>query len=297
MNKKRIVIVLIFLTVIITVLYYFASQKPVTNPDGGKIGIVVSVGPEEEFVQAIGGDKVDVTLMVPPGADPHTYEPLPNQLNHVSNAKIYVMVGTPIEFELNYMDKMRDMNPNMLVVNSSQGITLIPNTAENENSSDPHVWVSPKNAKIMVENIYQSLIKVDPNNTEYYTKNRNTYLQQLDELDNNITKSLNGKENTNIIVYHPAWAYFCQDYHLNQITIESGGKEPTSREIANVIDIAKKDNIKVIFVEPQYSPKSAEVIASEINGKVLKVDDLAPDYIKNLNNVAETFSSVLISNF
>jgi zinc transport system substrate-binding protein len=185
----------------------------------------------------------------------------------------------------------------MLVVNSSQGITLIPNTAENENSSDPHVWVSPKNAKIMVENIYQSLIKVDPNNTEYYTKNRNTYLQQLDELDNNITKSLNGKENTNIIVYHPAWAYFCQDYHLNQITIESGGKEPTSREIANVIDIAKKDNIKVIFVEPQYSPKSAEVIASEINGKVLKVDDLAPDYIKNLNNVAETFSSVLISNF
>jgi zinc transport system substrate-binding protein len=297
MNKKRIVIVLVFLTVAIAVLYYFASQNPLTNPDGGKIGVVVSVGPEEEFVQAIGGDKVDVTLMVPPGADPHTYEPLPNQLNHVSNAKIYAMVGTPIEFELNYMDKMRNMNPDMLVVNSSQGIMLIPNTAENENSSDPHVWVSPKNAKIMVENIYQSLIKVDPNNTEYYTKNRNTYLQQLDELDNNITKSLNGKVNTNIIVYHPAWAYFCQDYHLNQIAIESGGKEPTSQEIANVIDIAKKDNIKVIFVEPQYSPKSAEVIASEINGKVLKVDDLAPDYIKNLNNVAETFSSVLISNF
>jgi len=292
MNRKRIVVVLVFLTIAIAFLYYFASQKPVINTEEGKIGVIVSVGPEVEFVQAVGGDKVDVTLIVPPGADPHTYEPLPNQLNHVSNAKIYFMVGTPIEFELNYMDKMRNMNHEMLVINSSEGIVLIPNTAEHENNSDPHVWVSPKNAAIMVENIYQGLVKIDPNNTEYYTKNRDTYLQKLDELDNNITKSLAGKENSQIIVYHPAWAYFCREYNLTQIPIEYGGKEPTSQEIASVINLAKKDNIKVIFVEPQYSPKSAEVIASEINGKVLKVDDLAPDYIKNLNNVAETFSQV-----
>jgi zinc transport system substrate-binding protein len=291
MNRKRIVVVLIFLTLAIAILYYYASQNPVINNGDGKIGVIVSVGPEVEFVQAVGGDKVDVTLMVPPGADPHTYEPLPNQLNHVSNARIFIMVGTPIEFELNYMDKMRNMNPDMLVVNSSEGIALIPNTAEHENNSDPHVWVSPKNAKIMVENIYQGLVKIDPNNTEYYTKNRDNYLQELDDLDKNITKSIKGKENSAIIVYHPAWAYFCRDYNLKQIPIEYGGIEPTSQEIAYVIDLARKDNIKVIFVEPQYSPKSAEVIASEINGKVLKVDDLAPDYIKNLNSVAETFSN------
>jgi zinc transport system substrate-binding protein len=292
MNRKRIIVVLVFLAIAVALLYYYASQKPVNNTDEGKIGVIVSVGPEVEFVKAVGGDKVDVTLMVPPGADPHTYEPLPNQLNHVSNAKIYIMVGTPIEFEINYMDKMRNMNPDMLVVNSSEGIDLIPNTAEHENNSDPHVWVSPKNAKIMVENIYQGLVKIDPNNTEYYTKNRDTYLQELDELNNNITKSISGKENSQIIVYHPAWAYFCRDYNLKQIPIEYGGKEPTSQEIAFVIDLARKENIKVIFVEPQYSPKSAEVIASEINGKVLIVDDLAPDYIKNLNNVAETFSAM-----
>jgi zinc transport system substrate-binding protein len=291
MNVKRILVVLVLLTVAIALLYYYASEKPVINADNGKIGVIVSVGPELEFVKAVGGDKVDVTLMVPPGADPHTYEPLPNQLSQVSNAKIYVMVGTPIEFELNYMDKMRNMNHNMLVVNSSEGIVLIPNTAEHENNSDPHVWVSPKNAKIMVENIYKGLVKTDPSNTEYYTKNRDAYLKQLDELDNNITRSIAGKENSQIIVYHPAWAYFCRDYNLKQIPIEYGGKEPTSQEIAYVIDLAKKYNIKVIFVEPQYSPKSAEVIASEINGKVLKVDDLAPDYIKNLNSVAETFSA------
>jgi zinc transport system substrate-binding protein len=205
---------------------------------------------------------------------------------------MYVEVGTPVEFELNYMDKLKSLNPSMLVVNSSRGIDLIPNIAENENSSDPHVWVSPKNAKIMVENIYQGLVHIDPNNTGYYTTNRDNYIVQLDELDANITKSLEGKENSQIIVYHPAWAYFCKDYNLHQIPIESEGKEPTSQEIAAVIDFARKNNVKVIFIEPQYSPKSAEVIASEINGKVLKIDDLAQNYVENLKNVTETFSNV-----
>ena len=149
-----------------------------------------------------------------------------------------------------------------------------------------------KTLKIMVENIYQGLVQIDPNNTGYYTTNRDNYIVQLDELDANITKSLEGKENSQIIVYHPAWAYFCKDYNLHQIPIESEGKEPTSQEIAAVIDFARKNNVKVIFIEPQYSPKSAEVIASEINGKVLKIDDLAQNYIENLKNVTETFSNV-----
>lgn len=292
MNKKRLLIVIIFLIFTVAALYYLYSLKTDANGSKDKIEVIVSVGPQMEFVKAVGGDKVEVTLMVPPGADPHTYEPLPDQLNHVSNAQMYVEVGTPIEFELNYMDKLKKMNPNMLVVNSSSGVDLIPNTAENENNSDPHVWVSPKNAKIMVENIYQGLVQIDPNNTEYYTTNSNNYTEQLDELDANITKSLEGKENSQIIVYHPAWAYFCKDYHLQQIPIESGGKEPTSQEIADVIEFARKNDVKVIFIEPQYSPKSAEVIASEINGKVLIIDDLAQNYIENLKNVTETFSNV-----
>lgn len=144
----------------------------------------------------------------------------------------------------------------------------------------------------MVQNVYQGLVQLDPNNTAYYTNNRDNYLKQLDELNINITNSLKGKENSQIIVYHPAWAYFCRDYNLTQIPIETGGKEPTSQEIASVIDLAKKNNIKVIFIEPQYSSKSADVIAAEINGKVVKIDDLAENYIENLNNVAKTFSSV-----
>lgn len=293
MNRNRLLIVILILIVTTAILTYLASEKTFPKENNkGKMGVVVSVAPEVEFVKAVGGDKVNVTLMVPPGADPHTYEPQPNQLREVSNARMYVEVGTPLEFELNFMDRIKSINPDMLVVNSSYGITLIVNNAEHEDNSDPHVWVSPKNAKIMVENIYQGLIKVDPVNQEYYKNNRDQYLLKLDELDKNITESLKGKVNTNILVYHPAWGYFCNDYHLQQIAIESGGKEPTSQGIAQLIDLARKNGIKVIFVEPQYNPRSAEVIASEIGGQVVVVDDLGENYLENMKNINEAFSKV-----
>ncbi len=291
MNKKRLLVV-ILIVFSVSALIYLASLQQEQDESNGKIKVVVTVPPQAEFVNKVGGDKVEVMVMVPPGADPHTYEPLPKQLKQVSNARVYYEVGSGMEFELAWLDKIQSINPHLLMVNSSQGIQFIPNTAENEPGNDPHVWVSPKNAKIMVNDIYNSLVQIDPANQDYYTKNRDQYLLELDELDKNITESLKGKENTKIIVYHPAWGYFCRDYNLQQIPIESGGKEPTPQEIADVIDLAKKENIKVIFVEPQYSPKNAEVIASEIGGQVVAVDDLAPNYLENMKKVAEAFSKV-----
>lgn len=291
MNKKRLFIAIIIVLSVL-VLIYLASLQQEQSESSDKIGVVVTVPPQAEFVNKVGGDKVEVMLMVPPGADPHTYEPLPKQLKQVSNARIYYEVGSGMEFELVWLDKIQSINPQLVMVNSSQGIQFIPNTAENEPGNDPHVWVSPKNAQIMVQNIYNSLVQTDPANQEYYAKNRDQYLQELDELDKNITESLKGKENTKILVYHPAWGYFSRDYHLQQIAIESGGKEPTPQEMANLIDLAKKENIRVIFVEPQYSPKNAEVIAQQIGGQVVVVDDLAQNYLENMKKVAEAFSKV-----
>lgn len=293
MERKVIYLILTFsilILLIITGIYYFTGNNP-SESSYGKIGVVVTVGPQEEFVKRVGGDRVDVTVMVPPGADPHTYEPLPNQMKQVQNAQIYFQVGSGIEFELTWMDKLTSMNPQMKVVNTSQGIELLPNTAENEEGTDSHVWVSPRNAKIMVENIYQSLIQTDPQNKDYYTKNRDEYLKQLDELDKNITQTLSGKNNTKIMVYHPAWAYFCRDYNLQQISIQSKGKEPSPQGIANLVDQSRKENIKVIFVTPQFSSSNAQVIATEIGGRVIVVDDLSENYLDNMKKVAEAFIS------
>jgi len=292
MERKKILItsISILILILITVTYFYTSTGNSTGSSDGKIGVVVTVGPQEEFVKRVGGDRVNVTVMVPPGADPHTYEPLPNQMKQVQDAQIYFQVGSGIEFELTWMDKLTSMNSQMKLVNTSAGIQLVPNTAEGEEGSDPHVWVSPRNAKVMVENIYQSLVQADPENKDYYAKNRDEYLKELDKLDKNITQTLSGKNNTKIMVYHPAWAYLCRDYNLQQISIEQAGKEPTPQNIASLVDTARNENIKVIFVSPEFSTSNAQVIASEIGGKVVVVDPLSQNYLENMKKVAGAFA-------
>ncbi len=143
----------------------------------------------------------------------------------------------------------------------------------------------------MVENIYQALVQEDPQNKDYYTKNRDEYLKELDELDQNITKTLSGKNNTKIMVYHPAWAYFCKDYSLQQVAIEQAGKEPTPQNIAFLVDTARNESIKVIFVSPEFSTSNAQVIANEIGGQVVVVDPLSQNYLENMKKVAEAFAA------
>jgi len=281
----------VILIIVSGVLGYLALRNSSPNSSNGKIGVVVSIGPEMEWANAVGGDKVDVTLMVPANADPHTYEPLPNQLTQVSNAKIYVEIGSPLEFETNYMDKIRATNPNMLIVNASQGIQLIPNSAENETDTmDPHDWVDPKNAKIMVNNIYNGLVQVDPADKDYFQKNREQYLHQLDELDRNTTDLLKGKQETDILVYHPAFGYYAKDYNLNQVGAMINDEEPSPQRIAMMVNVAKQNNITVVYSEPQYDPKFMQSIASQVGAQVLTVNDLDEHYLQNMKNVAIAFS-------
>lgn len=286
-GKYKILIILVVAVLGISFLYFLLLPDAQTPSGTGPVRVVVSVAPQEEFVKAVGKDKVQVTVMVPSGSDPHTYEPRPQQMQELSQAQLYLMVGSPLEFELTWMDKMRAMNPQMKVVNTSQGINFI---NQGESSGDPHVWVSPRNAKIMVENTYQALVEVDPDNQRYYQENRDQYLKELDQLDQNLTHSLQKVKSKKILVYHPAWAYLCRDYGLEQVAIEKEGKEPTSQELAQLVDQARQDNITLVFVSPQHNQRNAQVIADELGGEVVVVDSLARDYLKNLAQVAMAFS-------
>ena len=301
----RKIFVLINLLLFLTIM--FGCSKDRNNTD--KIGIVVSILPLQEFTEKIGGDKVSVSVMVPPGASPHSYEPKPEQLVNVGKAKMYVKVGSPIEFELTWLDKIISTNRNMTVVDASKGITLVKMEYEHENHEegeseahtleehdegyDPHIWLSPKNAKIMVENIYKSLVSLDSKNEKFYTSNKEAYIRELNELDSKIQKALSGKKTKMFMVFHPAWGYFAKDYNLKQIPIEKGGKEATAKGIQNLINQAKEHNIRIVFVSPQFSTKSADVIAKEIKGRVVFIDPLAKDYINNLNKVSQAFSEAM----
>ena len=292
MKLRRIIIVLLLFAGIFiagTLIYFAASNQE--EVDNGKIDVAVSIGPEVEFVKAVGGDKVNVILMVPPGSDPHTYEPLPGQLTRVSNAKMYAEVGTPVEFEINYMGKIKSINPTMLVVNCSEGVNLISNTAENESDEvDPHIWTDPKNAEIMVENIYQGLVQIDPADKDYFQKNRDQYLKKLDELDKNATKLIKEKNSSIIIVFHPAFGYYAKEYNLTMIAAMINDEEPSPQRIAMLVDTAQKNNIHVVFTEPQYNPKYMQSVASQIGGRVVFVNDLDENYLQNMENISKAFS-------
>ena len=252
-----------------------------------KIGVAVTILPQAEFVESIGGDKVSVTVMVPPGANPHTTELTPSKMTEVAEAKMYAKVGSGIEFELSYMDKIEAVNKNMLVVDCSKGIELISSVDPDEPGNDPHIWLSPNDAKIMVQNICDGLVQVDPANKDYYEQNRDAYLQKLDALDQDIRNSLANIKNRAFIVLHPSWGYFARDYDLEQIPIEIGGKEPSAQDITRIIDEAKQRNIKIIFASPQFNPQMAEVIANEIGGRVVFIDPLAKDYLTNMSTVLD----------
>jgi len=265
-------------------------EQPSKN---NEIGVIVTILPQAEFVQRIAGEHCRITVMVPPGADPHTYEPTPSQLVEVSTAQMYVKVGSPIEFELSWMNKILSMNENMLVVDSSKGIILINSTDEDEPGMDPHIWTSVRNTEIIVQNIYQGLIQIDPSNKTYYENNTNLYLQELHALDENITEILSEKIHRTFMVYHPAWGYLAKDYDLKQLSIEKYGKEPTPQQLEQLIDEARVENISVIFVSPQFNTRSAETIANEIQGRVIAVDPLAENYVENMQKIADAFAEAM----
>lgn len=247
--------------------------------DVERIGVVVSILPIADFVEQIGRDKVEVTVMVPPGASPHSYEPKPDQLREVSLAEMFVVAGSGVEFELVWMEKLMGINKEMMVVNSSRGIEFM--------GGDPHVWLSPKNAQKMSRNICDALVELEPENQEFYRANLKEYQRELEELDGYIRERLEGTENRRFIVFHPAWEYFAKEYDLEQIPVEQAGKEPTIEEMKRVVEVAQELENKIVFVSPQFATKGAETIAKEIGGETIFIDPLPRTYIANMQTVVE----------
>jgi len=274
------------------------------EPRSERMRVVATLGPVGEFVSAVGGDRVDVTVMVSPGASPHTYEPRPSQLREVSRASLYAKVGSGVEFELVWMDRLLDMNKAMKVVDCSRGVKIIADEDEeggghgdehdghghDHGDADPHIWLSPKNARVMVENIHAALVDADPDGADYYTANRDAYLRRLAELDAEIRDITSSVKNRTILVYHPAWSYFVHEYGFTQVAIERGGKGTTPAGISSLVRQGRDEGIVVIFAQPEFDPRGAEVIAHEIGARVEFISPLGEGYMENMLKAARAFS-------
>jgi zinc transport system substrate-binding protein len=253
--------------------------------------VAVTLPPQAEMVREVGGDHVEVQVVVPPGADPHTFEPTAGELVRLSDNTLYFRIGPGLlPFEDILIGRLQEIEPGIRVIDSSEGITLLTSTDPDEKGSpDPHIWLSLRNAEIMTAHVRDALIEADPDNAADYRAKSDEYISRLREADSEIGQALSGSGVHTILVTHPSWGYFARDYGLTQVAIGEEGKEPTARELEQLVNLAEKQKIRVIFAEPEFSVRGAEVLAAEINGTVVMVDPLAEEYLENMRHVAAAF--------
>ncbi|NTW52918.1 MAG: zinc ABC transporter solute-binding protein [Chlorobiaceae bacterium] len=271
-------------------------------PTSRKIQVVASIEPLAYFVDRVGGDRVSVSVMVPPGGNPHSYEPTPKQMERLGRAALFVKAGSGVEFELDWMHRFLDLNRTLAVCDASTGAPLIPMTISEEEheepsgtgshrhgQDDPHFWLTPRNARTIAANVERSLSTVDPVNRTYYAANRAVLDKELQELDAEIRERLSGLKNRHFLVFHPAWGYYAGEYGLEQIAAEAEGKTLTPVQMTKVIEKARAERIRVVFVSPQFSTTQAEAIARDIGGVTVMVDPLSRDYQQNLRKATTAF--------
>jgi zinc transport system substrate-binding protein len=269
-----------------------------------KLSVFVSIVPQKYFVQQIGKDMVDVKIMVKPGASPATYEPKPRQMAELSKAKLYFSIGVP--FENAWLKKISAANPDMKVIHTDHGIEKIAMAEHHHDEKahedgdddghtglDPHIWTAPILVKIQAETILMALQQAIPQYKNELQANYSLFVAQIDALDQELKQTLAGKSGLQFMVFHPSWGYFAKAYGLKQVPIELEGKNPKPAQLKELIMHAKEDGIKIVFVQPQFSTKSAKLVASEIEGQVAFADPLAENWMNNLRMIAENFRAVL----
>jgi len=244
-----------------------------------KIKVIASITPLADLSRQVGGNKVEVKLLLPPGASPHTYEPTPKALKDISNARVFIKIGLGLEF---WAEKIIQSsgNRNLIIVVSSSDAPLITyhekGHSHGSSGADPHIWLDPVIAKSIVTKIEKAFAEADPKNAEYYRQNASIYREKLSRLDKEITDKVKTLRVKEYVTFHPAWNYFSKRYGLTVAGVieESPGKEPGPRHIEKIIREIKRIGRKVVFVEPQFNPKIAEVIAKECGAKVVYLDPI-----------------------
>lgn len=287
------------LILIISIVLIFAGcgQKKATVENSTK-NITVSILPQKNFIEKIAGNDFTVNVLLPPGTSPAAYSLLPSQMAEIAKTAIWFRMGY-IGFELSWKDKIIAANPAMKVVDLSEGLDLIAagKTTEGENTIltgvDPHIWMSPTLVKQMAAKMLSAISDINPAEKEKYEANYNAFISEIDSLDAEIRSQLAPFAGKKIITFHPSLSYFARDYGIEQLSLESGSKEPTPQRMTELIDLARHENIKVIYIQGELDREHARVFAEETGGEVVQVHPLNPDWSANLREMTQT----IISNF
>lgn len=283
----------------------FLVVQPLSVPAGGQKSseqgepiAFVSIGPQRYLVQSIAGSRIRVEVLVQPGQDPHTFEPTPKQMAQLSRGRLYFRIG--VAFERSLIPRIRSSNPQLKIIDTQAGIELREIEEGNhegedhdEHGLDPHTWLSPLLAKRQAQIIRDALIEADPGGREEYEAGYRNLAAELGSLHEEIAAALAPFRGEEIFVYHPAYGYFTDEYGLRQVAVETGGSEPSAQQLARLIERARERQVRIIFVQPQFSRTGAEAVAEAIGGVVVPLDPLAEDYVENLREMARKIAEAL----
>ena len=259
-----------------------------------KIDVFVSIAPQRDFVEQVGGDRVAVHVMVGPGQSPELFEPTPRQMALLARADLYFSIGMP--FEASWLPAVRRNNPDLKIVPCCAELAKLAGHGHgghehaghgHDSGMDPHVWTDPNNVIAIAGLIAEALAAHDTTHARDYRRAERAFTEKLRALDSLITARMAALKNRVLIVAHPSWGYFAERYGLSQRSIEQDGKEIQGRSLAQLIKFARQRNIRAVFTQPQFNDRAARVIAAEIGATVYELDPLASDYIENMRAVTD----------
>ena len=266
--------------------------------------IVVSIVPQRYMVKTIAGDLADVDVLIAPGQTPATWDPSPQSMTALAHADALFPIGVP--FEQVWLPRLQKMLPSLAIADIRQGIALQPIGAhhhEHESGHDhddhhgeimdPHIWLDPLDVIILGENITRHLSALAPEHQQKFNEGLNKLRQQMLKIHEQIAQQLSPFQGRHFMVFHPSWGYFAHRYDLEQLAIEIDGKEPSGAQLAETAELARQNQVQVIFVQQQFSRKAAQAIADQINAKVAVLDPLAEDLPATLLATAKEISRAL----
>lgn len=252
--------------------------------------ITVSIAPFEYFVKEIGGGDFSVNVMVPPGANPHNYEPYPEQIANLRRSVAYLSNGY-LGFEMTWFDRFYGMNRKMIRRSLAGSIDPIAPEQEHKGGhsegADPHYWVSPRCGLLMASAVKDLLCELNPGGAEKYESNCSSFMEEIDSLEVKARRMFSEFKGRSFMIYHPNLAYLARDYGLTEMPVEFEGKEPPPSRLKYLIDEARTKNIRTIFVQKEYDNKNAKAIADEIGARVVVIDPLSADWMKATTEIIE----------
>jgi len=288
--------------VILAGLIFAVSCTQEQKSTEGKAVVSVTIIPQKYFLEQLAGQMIEINVLVPPGASPATYEPSVAQLSQLDRSDLYVSMGH-LGFELSWMDKIRTVNPGMEVMSMSHGIDLIRGKEEEHDDHhghahkhagvDPHIWMSARNAALMLTNTAEALFRLLPEDSVKIATNLTGMLIQMDSLDREIAKILSDSEGNSFMIYHPSLSYFAQDYKLNQLSMELEGKTPSPSHMKKLTDLGREHQISTIFVQMEFDKKNAEILSKETGAEIIGINPLDYDWPGQMIRIAKKLGKAL----